>query len=65
MWSLKIELSEQSNSNLEESTGKHAIRGLSIHLAGYAPGFLGIGLVQVSVTTFPFKLSSFTSQQVC
>jgi len=45
MWSLKIELSEQSNSNLEESTGKHAIKGLAIHLAGFALGFLGIGLV--------------------
>ena len=38
-------MSEQSNSNLEESTGKHAIKGLAIHLAGFALGFLGIGLV--------------------
>jgi hypothetical protein len=39
-------MSKQSNSsNLEVQTGKHAIKGLVIHLAGFALGFLGIGLV--------------------
>ena len=40
-------MSEQSNSNssLEVRTGNHAIKGLIIHLAGFALGFLGIGLV--------------------
>ena len=39
-------MSEQSNSSsLEVRTGNHAIKGLVIHLAGFALGFLGIGLV--------------------
>jgi hypothetical protein len=40
-------MSEQSNSNssLEVRTRNHAIKGLIIHLAGFALGFLGIGLV--------------------
>ena len=38
-------MSEQSNSSLEESSGKYAIKGLAIHLIGFALGFLGIGLV--------------------
>src|SRR5687767_9490395 len=38
-------MSEQSNSSsLEVRTGNHAIKGLVIHLAGFALGFLGIGL---------------------
>ena len=45
MWRLKLELSEQSNSSLEESSGKYAIKGLAIHLIGFVLGFLGIGLV--------------------
>jgi hypothetical protein len=39
-------MSEQSNiSSLEVRTLKQAIKGLVIHLAGFALGFLGIGLV--------------------
>ena len=39
-------MSEQSNSSSREvRTGNHAIKGLVIHLAGFALGFLGIGLV--------------------
>ena len=40
-------MSEQynSNSSLEVRAGNHAIKGLVIHLAGFALGFLGIGLV--------------------
>ena len=39
-------MSEQSNSSsLEVRTVNHAIKGLVIHLAGFALGFLGIGLV--------------------
>lgn len=39
-------MSDQSNtSSLELRTGKHAIKGLIIHLAGFVLGFLGIGLV--------------------
>lgn len=42
-------MSEQSNSSnnnsLEVRTGNHAIKGLVIHLVGFALGFLGIGLV--------------------
>ena len=39
-------MSEQSNSSsLEVRTGNHAIKGLVIHLAGFALGFLGIGFV--------------------
>jgi hypothetical protein len=45
MWRLKLEMPEQSNSSLEESSGKYAIKGLAIHLIGFALGFLGIGLV--------------------
>ena len=37
---------EQSNSNIRVvQTGKHAITGLAIHLAGFALGFISIGLV--------------------
>jgi hypothetical protein len=45
MWRLKLEMPEQSNSSLEESSGKYAIKGLAIHLAGFALGFISIGLV--------------------
>jgi hypothetical protein len=39
-------MSEQSNSStLEVRTDNHTIKGLVIHLAGFALGFLGIGLV--------------------
>lgn len=40
-----IELPEQSNSNVAVHTGKHGITGLAIHLAGFALGFICIGLV--------------------
>jgi hypothetical protein len=40
-----IELPEQSNSSVAVQTGKHGITGLAIHLAGFALGFIGIGLV--------------------
>ena len=44
-------MSEQSNSgSLEVRTGNHAIKGLIIHLAGFALGFLGIWLVLGGVT---------------
>jgi hypothetical protein len=37
---------EQSNSNIRViQTGKYAIKGLAIHLAGFALGFISIGLV--------------------
>ncbi|HEX2471445.1 MAG TPA: hypothetical protein VHJ59_01715 [Nitrososphaera sp.] len=36
---------EQSNSSVAVQTGKHGITGLAIHLAGFALGFIGIGLV--------------------
>lgn len=36
---------EQSNSSVAVHTGKHGITGLAIHLAGFALGFIGIGLV--------------------
>ena len=36
---------EQSNSSVAVHTGKHRITGLAIHLAGFALGFIGIGLV--------------------
>ena len=36
---------EQSNSSVAVQTGKHGIIGLVIHLAGFALGFIGIGLV--------------------
>jgi hypothetical protein len=38
-------LPEQSNSSVAVQTGKHGITGLAIHLAGFALGFIGIGLV--------------------
>ncbi|MDQ5875407.1 MAG: hypothetical protein M3288_01050 [Thermoproteota archaeon] len=38
-------MSEQSKSSLEVQSGKHAIKGLVIHLTGFVLGFLGIGLV--------------------
>ena len=41
-------MSEQSNSSssvVAVQTGKHGITGLAIHLAGFALGFIGIGLV--------------------
>jgi hypothetical protein len=38
-------LPEQSRSSLVVQTGKHGITGLAIHLAGFALGFLSIGLV--------------------
>jgi hypothetical protein len=38
-------LPARSNSSLEVQTGKHGITGLAIHLAGFALGFIGIGLV--------------------
>jgi hypothetical protein len=40
-------MSEQSNSSssLEVRTGNNVIKGLVIHLAGFALGFFGIGLV--------------------
>ncbi len=46
-WGAQDRMSEQSNSNssLEVRTGNHAIKGLVIHFAGFALGFLGIGLV--------------------
>ena len=36
---------KQSNSSVAVHTGKHGITGLAIHLAGFALGFIGIGLV--------------------
>ena len=36
---------EQSNSSVAVHTDKHGITGLAIHLAGFALGFIGIGLV--------------------
>jgi hypothetical protein len=38
-------LAGQSNSSVAVHTGKHEITGLAIHLAGFALGFIGIGLV--------------------
>jgi hypothetical protein len=40
-------LPDQSNSStvVTVQTGKHGITGLVIHLAGFALGFIGIGLV--------------------
>ena len=36
---------EQFNSSVAVQTGKHGIIGLTIHLAGFVLGFIGIGLV--------------------
>lgn len=36
---------EQSNSSVAVHTDKHGITGLAIHLAGFALGLIGIGLV--------------------
>jgi hypothetical protein len=42
---LQIELPEQSNSSVVVQMDKRGITGLAIHLAGFALGFIGIGLV--------------------
>ncbi len=36
---------EQSSSSVTVRVGRHGITGLAIHLAGFALGFIGIGLV--------------------
>jgi hypothetical protein len=38
-------LPEQSSSSVSVSVGRHGITGLAVHLAGFALGFIGIGLV--------------------
>jgi hypothetical protein len=38
-------LPEQSSSSVVVRIGRHGITGLAIHLAGFALGFIGIGLV--------------------
>jgi hypothetical protein len=40
-----VELRGQYNSSVALQTGKHGITGLAIHLAGFALGFIGEGLV--------------------
>jgi hypothetical protein len=36
---------EQSSSSISVSVGRHGITGLAVHLAGFALGFISIGLV--------------------
>jgi len=43
-------MGEQSNSISVLTAGKHGITGLAIHLAGFALGFISIGLVLGGVT---------------
>jgi hypothetical protein len=53
-------LPEQSSSSVTVQTGKHGITGLAVHLAGFALGFISIGLVLGGVIDIESGLAVLT-----
>jgi hypothetical protein len=53
-------LPEQSSSSVSVSVGRHGITGLAVHLAGFALGFISIGLVLGGVIDIESGLAVLT-----
>jgi hypothetical protein len=55
-----IELRREQSSSIAVQAGKHGITGLAIHLAGFALGFISIGLVLGGVIDMEAGLAMLT-----
>jgi hypothetical protein len=55
-----IELRREQSSRIAVQAGKHGITGLAIHLAGFALGFISIGLVLGGVIDMESGLATLT-----
>jgi hypothetical protein len=55
-----IELRREQSSSIAVQAGKHGITGLAIHVAGFALGFISIGLVLGGVIDMESGLATLT-----